>query len=328
MKEEEIRPKVLLRKYLELCDKDISQFFSGCNKSEISCVACGNEKKAFAFEKNGFPYAVCHECKSLYQTPRPEINLFEEFYKDSESSNFWSEVFFPSVAEIRREMIFRKRAEQIFEKMNSRGLTVDSLVDVGAGYGIFLDEWRKLSPDTELIAIEPGKSLAEECRNKNLKVHEMYVEDVTNLESSAELVVCFEVLEHVHDPFHFVNVLKNIAKPGGYVLISTLGIDGFDLQLLWDKSTQISPPHHINFLSILGMEKLLSRAGFSEFEITTPGVLDVDIVRNFVKGNPGTINLDAFLENLFDQPETSEKFQQFLSTNKMSSHTWLLCKKD
>ena len=70
-----------------------------------------------------------------------------------------------------------------------------------------------------------------------------------------------------------------MTRTGGYLFISTLCIDGFDLQLLWDNSSQISPPHHINFLSIKGFQLLFERAGISDISITTPGELDVEIVK-------------------------------------------------
>ena len=54
--------------------------------------------------------------------------------------------------------------------------------------------------------------------------------------------------------------------------------DGFDLQMLWEKSSQISPPHHINFLSLNGFRSLFNRAGLKNIQLTTPGQLDVDIL--------------------------------------------------
>jgi len=207
-------------------------------------------------------------------------------------------------------------------------LNVSKLIDVGAGYGIFLDEWRKVMPGTELIAIEPSVSLAEECRHKKLSVVESLVENVEGYDDYADLVVCFEVLEHVDSPLEFIKVLKRMVKPGGYLFISTLCIDGFDLQVLWDKSSQISPPHHINFHSIKGFEKLFDRAGLTDVKISTPGQLDVDIVKNFVTSSDGSaLQNNRFLKSILDSENKSDKFQDFLSSNQLSSHVWVMAKK-
>jgi SAM-dependent methyltransferase len=158
-------------------------------------------------------------------------------------------------------------------------------------------------------------------------VAEEIVENVADHASSADLVTCFEVLEHVYDPVDFLQALKRLARPGGYVFVSTLCIDGFDLQMLWDKSTQISPPHHINFLSVHGLERLFERAGLVDVEVTTPGQLDVDIVRNAAKSDPLLLNGHRFLQNLLTEDTIAQALQSFLVANRLSSHAWVLGRK-
>jgi len=327
MKERDIRPQELMQKYVELSAKDAKRYFGESLRRDLPCVACGSKNIKKQFSKHGFEYALCGECETVYQTPRPTIDAFEEFYRNSESSRYWAEVFFPSVAEARREKIFKPRVQRLSSMCDDLGIEVSKLIDVGAGYGIFLDEWRTIKPNTELLAIEPSVSLSGECRKKGLNVVESIVENVTGYDDFADLVVCFEVLEHVYDPLEFVNVLKKLARPGGYIFLSTLCIDGFDLKMLWDKSTQISPPHHINFHSVKGFELLFQRAGLIDVNITTPGQLDVDIVNNFVQSNPNALKNNRFLISLLADNDKSEKFQRFLSENKLSSHAWVLGKK-
>ncbi len=324
MKENEIRPETLLARYVELSALDAATFFSSGPRNSIPCVACGGIDLAPEFEKHGFGYVRCGGCGTLFQNPRPPIEAFEAFYGDSGSSRYWAEVFFPAVAEVRREKIFRPRVARLSQMCADKGLRVDRLVDVGAGYGIFLDEWRQRFPAANLIAVEPSASLAGECRAKELAVVEAIAEKATGLDGEADLVTCFEVLEHVHQPLDFLNVLKKFVRPGGYVFVSTLGIDGFDLQVLWDKSTQISPPHHINFLSVRGFECLFKRAGLDDVTIATPGLLDVDIVRNFVRRDPSLLEGQRFLRALLQDGDASAAFQAFLSANCLSSHAWIM----
>jgi 2-polyprenyl-3-methyl-5-hydroxy-6-metoxy-1,4-benzoquinol methylase len=327
VKESDIRPQELMQRYIELSAKDAEHCFDGGERRDIPCIACGSKNVEEEFTKNSFAYALCRECGTLYQTPRPSIEQFEVFYRDSESSRYWAEVFFPTVAEARREKIFKPRVEHLAEICKEVGLEVEKLIDVGAGYGIFLDEWRTIKPETELLAVEPSSALVEECRNKGFNVIESTVENVTGYDSYADLVVCFEVLEHVDDPLEFITVLKKMVRPGGYLFVSTLCIDGFDLKMLWDKSSQISPPHHINFHSIKGFELLFARAGLHEIQITTPGKLDVDIVKNFVENNPDIVNNNKFMKDLLYDRGKSKLFQEFLADNQLSSHAWVLGKK-
>jgi SAM-dependent methyltransferase len=327
MKEHEIRPQELLNRYLELSAQDAENCFGNESRTSMPCVACGKAQLTHQFDKSGFAYAQCDECGTLFQNPRPSISAFEAFYRESESSRYWADVFFPAVAEIRREKIFRPRAMRLAELCADRGLTVERLIDVGAGYGIFLEEWQRMFPDTSPLAVEPSPSLAQTCREKGFVVVEDIVENVNGHDGSADLVACFEVLEHVYEPLKFVQVLKRLAKPGGYVFVSTLGIDGFDLQVLWEKSGQISPPHHINFLSVDGFERLFKRAGLVDISVTTPGQLDVDIVRNAAGRDPALLHGQRFLQNLFADDSSAAAFQQYLVEQRKSSHVWVIGRK-
>jgi len=209
----------------------------------------------------------------------------------------------------------------------AQGLAIRRLIDVGAGYGIFLDEWRKRAPNTLLVAVEPSAALAEECRSKRFEVVENIVEQVGGgYEGFADLVVCFEVLEHVYEPVAFVKSLMRLARPGGMVFVSTLCVDGFDLQTQWHKSNQIFPPHHINFLSVAGFEKLFMRAGLVDVAVTTPGKLDVDIVRNASRIDPELLRGNRFIQQLIADDAKATVFQDFLAANRLSSHAWVLGK--
>lgn len=327
MKESDIRPEALLRRYLELSEQDAASCFGNEQRVSIPCVACGSTRIEHDFDKCGFAFGLCQDCGTLYQTPRPVQSAFEAFYRNSASSNYWAEVFFPSVAEARREKIFSPRAERLAQLCEMEGLAVHRLIDVGAGYGIFLDEWRKRAPETQLVAVEPSAALADECRAKGFEVVENIVEQIgIGYDGFADLVVCFEVLEHVHEPVAFVKSLIRLARPGGFVFVSTLCIDGFDLQTLWDKSNQIFPPHHINFLSVTGFEELFARAGLINVSVTTPGELDVDIVRNASRLNPDLLLGQRFIRHLLGNDANAEALQKFLSNNRLSSHAWVVGK--
>lgn len=324
MKEEEIRPRALLEQFLRLSEDDAKKFFADAPTSSIPCVACGHIESEVRFQKAGFTYSQCRECSTLFNSPRSPLDRYIAFYKESASWTFWSDYYFPAIAEARREKMFIPRVKMISEICLKNNIAIDTLIEVGAGYGIFLEEWKKAHLTKNIIAIEPAPTLADVCRKKGFEVYEEVAENISEVNKLGDLVVCFEVLEHVFDPHHFLMTMRNFVKPGGYVLITTLGYDGFDLQVLGEKSNSIFPPHHINFPSIDGFRRLFFRAGFTSVEITTPGKLDVDIVKNAVEADPILMESTPFLRQLLRHPEA---FQSFLSNNQLSSHTWILAKK-
>ena len=328
MKEHDIRPADLFKKYLELCAADAITYFSSSHRQDIPCPACGSDDFVPAFEKWGFGYVLCGSCGTLYQSPRPVQEDFARFYQESPSSIYWAKTFFPAVAEARRERLFRPKVKEIAQLCKDEEFFPEVLADIGAGSGLFLEEWQRSFPETELIAVEPNPTLAEVCRSKNFNVAECFAERATHLNGKVDLVVALEVIEHVHDLMRFCKALKNLLRENGKVLLTGLTVDGFDIQVLWEESKSISPPHHINFVSIPGFQHLLTRAGFKKIHIFTPGKLDVDIVKNTVDENSDVLLGQRFLSHLLGRGEAAlQAFQRFLSEYKLSSHCWIWAEK-
>jgi len=327
MKENEIRPAPLLKEYLRLSALDAKNYFHLETRLPIPCPACSDPSYSPAFYKNGFEFVVCDKCATLYLSPRPPAREFEQFYKESPSSRYWADTFFPSVIEARRSTVFKSKLKRIEMFCDSKGIAPKTLIEIGAGHGIFLEEWRSGHPEVSILAIEPSPDLAKVCRAKDIEVLETVVEQADEWEARADLLTCFEVIEHAHDPLKFLQSFYSLVKKGGWVVISGLGVEGFDIQVLWEKSKSIFPPHHINFLSIKGFELLFERAGFECIEVTTPGELDVDIVLNaFQEDN--SIELGRFERLLLTKDEKDlGNFQEFLTQHKLSSHCWISARK-
>jgi SAM-dependent methyltransferase len=328
MKESDIRPADLFQKYLDMSAADAEAFFGASERFDIPCPACESATTKPAFEKWGFHYVVCDNCKTLYQSPRPPQADFSRFYQDSPSSRYWAQTFFPTVAEARREKLFRPKVQEIANLCEKNHFSPHVIADIGAGYGLFLQEWRRSFPETQAIAVEPNPDMADICRSKNLEVLECFAEEAGDLYGKVDLVVGLEVIEHVHDPFSFVCSLWKLLQTEGRILLTGLTIDGFDIQVLWEHSKSIAPPHHINFMSVKGFETLLSRAGFKNIQVFTPGKLDVDIVRNTALEIPDILENQRFIRILLERrQETTEAFQKFLSENQLSSHCWMWAEK-
>jgi hypothetical protein len=128
------------------------------------------------------------------------------------------------------------------------------------------------------------------------------------------------VLEHVYDPIAFLVAIRKLLSPGGLMIATTLTASGFDIQVLWEGSKSVHPPHHINLLSIAGMSKLIERADLRLVALTTPGQLDIDIVANAVAENPAS-SVPRFVSQLLGAGDDARSaFQDFLSNYRLSSH--------
>lgn len=329
MKESEIRPEALFDRYLELSRRDIATFFADhAAFREIRCPACDSKDSREGFEKLGFHYRVCEQCSSLFLSPRPTEEMQAAYSRQSEAVEFWSTHFYRETADARREKMFRPRAQQV-GALAAQGLVPagGTFADIGSGYGIFLEELKSLDLFGDIVGIEPAPGLAAVCRGKGFRVIEKMVEDVAEGEVRADLATAFEVLEHVFEPVRFLQAAAAVVRPGGILLFTTLTISGFDLQVLWNESKSIYPPHHINLLSVGGIRDLVRRSGLELVEISTPGRLDVDIVSGMAASNR-SLPLPRFVESLLaSPPSVQEDFQLFLQRSLLSSHIRVLARR-
>jgi len=330
MKEYDIRPADLFDRYLELSYQDVKTFFSDHSQySDAPCPGCGQGSTEEAFTKASFRYVQCQPCGSLFISPRPSPEMLDAFYTHSPAISYFAETFFPAVAEARRQEIFGPRVDQLASLFQKLGFKPQTLIEVGAGFGIFLEEFKKQFPTTQVKAVEPSFKFAEICRQKGFEALQTSAEKSHAWAGQADFVACFEVMEHVYSLETFVRACVTLLKPGGYLLLTGLGADGFDIQVLWSKSKSVSPPNHLNFLSVQGMGLLLKRVGLSDIQISTPGQLDLDIVHNEWKTDPSLLEQHRFFRLLLSKrgPTVQENFQQFLSKNQLSSHMWALARK-
>ena len=325
MKENEIRPKALFDEFLNLLEQDIETFFSGAPRRLIKCPACG-ASGVTAFEKHGFGYQECEQCDTLYASPRPNQNAFQNYYTDGKSPKFWATTFYRETEKARREKIWRPKSRQIRDLIEQYHADDATLIDIGGGYGLFIEEFRQISSQNTLV-IEPNRHLADVCREKEIQVIEKFLEKIVpqDLPQNKKAFVSFELFEHLYDPGDFLDTLHQCMASGDLFIFSTLSGTGLDIQVLWEASNAVSPPQHLNFFNPHSVEILLNKCGFKLLEVTTPGRLDVDIICN----NAADIK-DRYWKNFVKTANEDEKklLQELISTSGRSSHMLVVCIKE
>jgi hypothetical protein len=324
LKEHEIRPTDLFNTYLDLAKQDIKIFFTDTLSEAVACPAC-DSKGDLAFEKLGFTYLECHQCLSLWVSPRPTFDAFVAFYSDSISSRYWAEVFYPAVESVRREKLWRPKAELIRDIVSGLPVSFNNVIDIGGGSGTFAEEFRVVS-DLPVVVIEPSPESAAACRRRGIPVIESFLEDVepNQLPQGHSIFTSFELFEHVHDPHHWLKSIADLMQSEDVIVVTTLSGLGLDIRTLWAQSSAVTPPLHLNFLNPAAMAKLASNVGLEPLRVFTPGVLDLDILKN----NRDKVT-DRFWGSIIDTSDDDElsQWQRFISEAGRSSHMWAVLRK-
>src|SRR5262249_53478872 len=116
---------------------------------------------------------------------------------------------------------------------------------------------------------------------------------------------------------------------GGHIFIGNVNTGGFDHQILGFDSATFSPPGRVNYYNIPALARHLELSGFDVVDTETPGVLDVDMARDYWHSG-GQNGRNAFLESLVLDDRNSQAaaaFQELLRANKLSGYQRVLARK-
>lgn len=289
IKEKNIRPQKLYGEFLKLAKNDCYKFFGNARLKRIACPACLNNKTSIAFNKYMFTYEVCNGCKTLFVNPRAQTSLFDKYYREGESIKSLAKLYKETNAE-RKKFVYENQISLIKNKINNlyKNNKPLSLIDIGAGYGTFCSEFaRRCDRKLYTCAIEPSPTMAQACRGKGIPTINKPLELVGKSDIKTDykkIFTCFELVAHLADPGGFFLSLNKIMDKKEIFIFTMINGLGFDIQLLWECSQSVHPPHHLNFFNPRSIKFVLKRYGFRELEVTTPGRLDIDIVLNCFDG--------------------------------------------
>ncbi|NIA01840.1 MAG: methyltransferase domain-containing protein [Nitrospirae bacterium] len=135
------------------------------------------------------------------------------------------------------------------------------LVEVGSYCGLFLKEAQ--SHGWIVNGIEPSHWAAEYARSTfGLNIIKGTLEKIvsTPMEEN-DVVVCWDVLEHVRNPKEFLSLMSKLLKPGGILALSTIDIDAWFPRLLGKQWPWILEMH-LNYFGSGSLNQMFDEAGF------------------------------------------------------------------
>lgn len=321
IKESSIRPKRITAHFVELLKADVRQFLKRRPKLvNVACPGCHGKKSDFAFEKLGMKYQSCRACLSVYMSPRPSPDTFEKFYRESKAIRFWNSKFMKDTNYERDMHIYLPRVDWLSMVVRRNFADKVTYGDVQPKYGPLLKRVADLKMFRALFGLDAGALSASALETLGY--------EPLGPGGTVDVISAFEVIERVYDTKAFVNSLNARIKNNGLLFLTTRAGSGFDLQALWENHENVLPFIHVNMLSVEGMEHLLRTAGYEILEMSTPGRLDVELVRQTCEAHPDTV-LSRFVSYLIKHRsrEAHNSFQEFLQQYRLSSHMRLVALK-
>lgn len=329
LREEELCPTELLTGQEAAYARDIAKLHAELpNFVAVPCPACATEEAPICFTKFGFTFRLCPQCATIYMSPRPTEALMAAYYADSENYQYWAKYIFPATEISRREKVHRPRLERIADYCRRFSVPMGMMLEMGPGFGTFAALAASSHLFKRVAVVEPTPELAAACRKRQLETHACRIEDLPSNMEQAHCIVAFEVIEHLFAVRPVIESLVPRLAPGGLLVLTCPNGQGFDIATLGAASLSVDS-EHVNLFNPAALSALVQDCGLTVLEVSTPGKLDAEFVREGALKQDISLDAQPFLRRvLLDEWERlGPAFQNFLAENGLSSHMWLVAQK-
>lgn len=196
------------------------------------CELCGSEERVVVGRRvsfgMGYRTVMCARCGLVYLAPRPSEESFAGFYRDLYPRLYGKTDIAHDPSE---------RGRSVFEFMRPRLQDGTSVLDVGCGDASLLRAFAAGSAASgprlgALVGCDPGWPAGEptQLEQSGLRIDVRPV-DVFELDDELgrfDLIVHYDVLEHLLEPRRFLERLHDATRPGAMIFISTSCLDHAD----------------------------------------------------------------------------------------------------
>ena len=149
------------------------------------------------------------------------------------------------------------------------------LLDVGCGNGEFLLRARCAGWDVK--GLEPDPDAAAMARKAGLDVYVGTVEEAPYEEGSFDVITSHQVIEHVPDPYAFLDALIKWLRPGGTLWLGTPNACAWLLRRFGRHYVQLHVPYHLFLFSPDALLRALKTRGLAEVTLVRRGIRDLRV---------------------------------------------------
>ncbi|MGQ9644558.1 MAG: class I SAM-dependent methyltransferase, partial [Ignavibacterium sp.] len=157
------------------------------------------------------------------------------------------------------------QAINIFKK-NNFPLSI-RIADVGCGSAAILHYLKEKFGYCDVTGFDLNASNIEFARNfRGVKIENKDIYDLVGNEKF-DLIITTENIEHVSKPVDYIDQIKTLLKPGGYLLLTTPHNDKTAIRLMGLSGDHFCAPNHQNYFNYQNLSMLIESHGFKVIDL-------------------------------------------------------------
>lgn len=247
-----------------------------------SCPVCdSHESVTLENFATNYPVVQCSSCTLVYVPIEFSVDQLQDYYQNAQSVRLINEFYAGRQA---GNVVASHRQQQVAALLPQENRVI-RVLEIGCNNGEFLHQLRLAYPDKkfELYGIDPNSDNVASATRKGVIVHQGLADHESAQACFAEqrydLVLCFELIEHLNHPGRLLKKIHQSLADGGKLLITTPNIEGMACMLAgynqdFPLAHAISPPAHIQGFSRVSLGVLAHRLGYRIARIDAKGAFD------------------------------------------------------
>jgi 2-polyprenyl-3-methyl-5-hydroxy-6-metoxy-1,4-benzoquinol methylase len=214
------------------------------------CPACGDGRRNYLFQKQGFSYHRCHTCSHVYVSPRIASSLQMRIAIDLDGLPD------PYLD------VQRVGAVSICRLIHSQAPGA-RLLDIGFGHGHVMRAARAYG--FEVHGMDSSESQIESLRQQfGRRLRHAALGDEALPGGPFDAVVMSHVAEHLPDPYTSLRRVRFDMSPGAVLYIAVPDIESVQFKILGKRWDVISPLVHYQYFNEKSLLHVLKRCGFED----------------------------------------------------------------
>jgi 2-polyprenyl-3-methyl-5-hydroxy-6-metoxy-1,4-benzoquinol methylase len=200
----------------------------------------------------------CAVCGLGYLNPRPIDSLIGRLYEEAYFTGIMRSKY-NSGLNISVRNKTKNKVHRPIEIIEDRFLGVRNkqILEIGCATGDLMLALRAQGADVH--GLEISEYAAELARKRSLDVITGTIDDISHLYDVYDIIMAFEVIEHLTNPAEFLSAVSRLLKPNGILLMSTPNYHGA-IRYGNDWSGFNYSFEHIHFFSIEVLRKMAIRS--------------------------------------------------------------------
>lgn len=239
------------------------------------CILCGHTgapaetlSRDFRDEDSGrYQIVRCGACGHAQVTPLPSVEEEAAYYvRDMQPRALWKDGDYYEILRERANVETARRLAWLASCLTPD--TAGPVLDVGSGYGFFVDALVKAGYDAHGLEVSDHRiELA--CKKMAGTFHQGEADDGFAQENAGRFsaVTAFHVVEHLRDPVAYLSRLMRLIAPNGRVLVEVPNLDDAMIGQIPEYALHQWQICHLNYFDGPHLKAALEKAGAKHFTV-------------------------------------------------------------